>query len=161
VRLAKGIKSANDANINNQNLAAALNVVEGPNGPECYAATVSSAYSNCAPLNVFGPTSESAAAIAYITQKTQFITDSGLDDLSASLVGSPFGTWAGPITTAVSGELRRQTYEVTSDAQPTQLANCANVGPYNCKSTTPLFGDTTLARRHTEPTSRPTTPPLC
>jgi iron complex outermembrane recepter protein len=146
-RSAAHATTANDANINNQNLAAALDVVGGANGPECYAATVSSAYSNCVPLNVFGPTSESAAAMAYITQKTQFTTDSGLDDLSASLVGSPFGTWAGPVTTAVSSELRRQTYEVTSDAQPTQLANCANVGPYNCKSTTPLYGDTTLATR--------------
>jgi iron complex outermembrane receptor protein len=146
-RSAAHATTANDDNINNQNLAAALNVVAGPNGPECYAATISSAYSNCVPLNVFGPNSESASATAYITQKTQFTTDSGLDDLSASLVGSPFGTWAGPITMALSGELRRQTYEVTSDAQPTQLANCANVGPYNCKSTTPLFGDTTLATR--------------
>ena len=146
-RSAARATTANDANINNQNLAAALDVVGGPNGPECYAATVSSAYSNCVPLNVFGPTSESAAAIAYITQKTQFTTDSALDDLSASVVGAPLSTWAGPLTTAVSGEVRRQTYSVTSDAQPTQLANCAHVGPYNCKSTTPLFGDTTLATR--------------
>ena len=62
-RSAARATTANDANINNQNLAAALNVVGGPNGPECYAATVSSAYSNCVPLNAFGPTSESAAAI--------------------------------------------------------------------------------------------------
>jgi outer membrane receptor protein involved in Fe transport len=142
-------------NVNTQNLSAALDVVNGPNGPECYAATVSSAYSNCVPLDVFGPTAASGAALAYITSPTQFTVTNGLDDISGSISGAPFSDWAGPITTALSAEWRQETLAVASTAQPSQTANCAYLR-YNCtaatatSAATALYLDATLANLPTK-----------
>ena len=119
-------------NLNVQNLAAALDVVNGPNGPECYAATVNAAYSKCVPLNPFGPTAASAAAVNYILANTNYVTDTTMNDVAASITGAPFSDWAGPVTMALSGEWRNLNYSITSNA--TQLMNCTSLR-YNCSST--------------------------
>ena len=95
-------------NLNMQNLAAALDVVNGPNGPECYAATVNAAYSKCVPLNVFGPTAASAAAVNYIQANTNYVTDTTMDDVAASVTGAPFsGLGLAPVTSGAVGRMAR------------------------------------------------------
>ncbi|TNE67800.1 MAG: TonB-dependent receptor [Alphaproteobacteria bacterium] len=120
-------------NVNNQRLAAALDVVQGANGPVCYASTVNSAYADCVPLNPFGPTSESAAALDYIFGETNYRAVTTMDDVSGSIAGSPLDLWAGPVTAALSGEWRKVGFRADSDATSDDLVDCTDLR-YNCSA---------------------------
>ena len=139
-------------NVNNQKLSAALDAVTNGAGQlVCYAATQAStaaAYANCVPLNLFGPTSASAAAIDYILDDTPYVAHTNQDDIVADISGSPFSTWAGPVRVALSGEWRRQTFESTSGARPDQFADCTNLR-FNCVAS----GARTFLYRQTFPQS--------
>ncbi|PXA93688.1 hypothetical protein DMC18_08250 [Caulobacter sp. D5] len=141
------LKTTLNNNPNNQRLAAALDAVISPTTgqPVCYASLTNSAYANCAPLNVFGPTSASQAAMDYIMGSTHMVADTGLDAFSAEIGGAPFSTWAGPVNMALSAEWRRLEYQSSSDALPTDRANCAGLR-YNCTSSTVLYQNTFAAR---------------
>ena len=134
-------------NPNNQRLAAALDAVISPTTgqPVCYASLSNSAYSNCVPLNVFGPTSASQAAMSYIMGSTHMIANTGLDAFSGEVSGTPFSTWAGPVAVALSAEWRQLKYHSTSDALPTDRANCTGLR-YNCTASTVLYQNTFAAR---------------
>ncbi len=95
-------------------------------------------YPGCVPLNIFGPTSASADAIAYIHADTSNVARQTTDDVSASISGETFATWAGPITSALSAEWRRLTYGTTSEALSSDLLNCTGLR-FNCTSTTTLW----------------------
>lgn len=138
----------NDNNWNNQRLAASLDAVVNPATGQivCRASLTSSAYSSCVPLNLFGPTAASPAAISYITQVTSFAVQNTLDEVEATVSGSPFSTWAGPVDVALTGQWRRQTYALTSDAVPTDKADCTGIS-FNCSASTLLYPNPTLAPR--------------
>ncbi|WP_206239635.1 TonB-dependent receptor domain-containing protein [Novosphingobium terrae] len=125
-------------NLNYQKLSAALDAVVGPNGtPVCYASTqaaTAAAYANCVPLNVFGPSAASPAAVSYIFDTTRSVATTRQDDVTASISKSPFSTWAGAAQVALSGEWRRQTFISTSNGTPSQTADCTNLR-YNCITT--------------------------
>jgi iron complex outermembrane receptor protein len=125
-------------NLNYQKLSAALDAVTNSAGQTvCYAATQAStaaAYANCAPLNLFGPSAASPAAVAYIMDTTRSVATTRQDDMNASLSGSPFATWAGAVKAAISGEFRRQSFSQTSDGTPSMTADCTNLR-YNCTTT--------------------------
>jgi iron complex outermembrane recepter protein len=131
-------------------------VVTGANGqPVCYAATqaaTAAAFVNCVPLNVFGPTSASAAAIDYIIDDTLYVAKTTQDDITFDISGSPFANWAGPVQVALSGEWRKQTFRSTSDAQPTQYADCTNLR-FNCTPRNAVTGAGTILYRQTFPAS--------
>jgi outer membrane receptor protein involved in Fe transport len=136
----------NKNNLNNVRLSAALDAVAGPNGAAVCRVTLTNPgqFPGCVPLNVFGPTSESAEAISYVLSDTHFNAYTLQDDVSASISGAPFNTWAGPVNVAVSGDWRRQSYRATSDAtgsDPANLLNCTALGlPRNCTpGTSPWF----------------------
>ncbi|MCX8475948.1 MAG: TonB-dependent receptor [Sphingomonas sp.] len=141
-------------NVNNQKLSAALDVVTGANGqPACYAATqaaTAAAYADCQPLNLFGPTSASLAAIDYILDDTLYVARTRQDDVVADISGALFDTWAGPVTVALSGEWRRQTFESTSGATPSMYADCTNLR-YNCTPRNATTGAGTFLYRQTFP----------
>lgn len=123
-------------NINSGRQAAALDVVLNNGVPVCRAAlTNPSAYGDCVPFNPFGVGAESDAAVAYITGQTSYRLTTTLDDFGATIAGSPFSTWAGPVQVALNGEFRRNTLRNESDALPTTFANCAGQR-YNCTATT-------------------------
>jgi iron complex outermembrane receptor protein len=138
----------NDNNWNNQRLAAALDAVVNPATGQvvCRASLTISAYSNCVPLNILGPTAPSAAALGYITQATSFEVENTLNEVEATIAGSPFSTWAGPVDLALTGQWRRQTYALTSDAYPTDRADCTGI-TRNCSATAALYPNPTLAAR--------------
>ncbi|MDF0489582.1 TonB-dependent receptor [Sphingomonas sp. H39-1-10] len=78
----------------------------------------------CQPLNVFGG-NPSAQSLKYImpdngpyqrTRQTQ-------DVLSLNFSGSPFSTWAGPLSIAFGGEFRHEFYKVTADPYGAGFAN--------------------------------------
>ena len=136
-------------NLNNQHLAAALDAVVDPaTGQTVCNVTLTNPGLDpgCAPLNVFGPSSESQAAINYILAPTQFLSIQTMDDVSASVTGEPFRDWAGPVNMALSAEWRKLTWELDSDATPTDAVDCTGLR-YNCNSSTLLWADGSTANR--------------
>jgi outer membrane receptor protein involved in Fe transport len=142
------LTTRNDNNWNNQRLAAALDAVVNPATGQivCRASLTNSAYANCVPLNILGPTAVSQAALDYITQATSFTVRNTLDEFEGTISGSPFSTWAGPVDVALTGQWRKQTYALTSDARPSQRADCTGIS-YNCSAATSLYADATITPR--------------
>jgi iron complex outermembrane recepter protein len=121
-------------NINNQRLSAALDAVNVGGQTVCYAATqaaTAAAYANCVPLNPFGPTATSTAALNYIMGTTNYAARTIMHDGSASVSGSPFDLWAGPVNVALSGEWRKVSFAATSDATSQDFTVCTSLR-YNC-----------------------------
>jgi iron complex outermembrane recepter protein len=82
---------------------------------QCYAATqaaTAAAYKNCVPLNPFGPGPLSLASFNWINANTGTYTTNTMDNVEASITGSPFDTWAGPVTVALSGEARFMSLDI-------------------------------------------------
>ena len=131
------------ANINNEHLAAALDAVVNPaNGQTVCRVSLTNPglYPGCAPLDVFGPTAESQAAIDYIVIPTEFVSTQTQDDVSAVLTGAPLQDWAGPINLALSTEWRRNAWKLTSQAQPTDPVSCVGL-VFNCNPSTLLWAN--------------------
>jgi outer membrane receptor protein involved in Fe transport len=100
-------------------------VVTGPNGqPACGPIATNPYYlsadptvkgqilnttsaSQCVPLNVFGEGSPSKAALDYIRYNFNQHILTVQNVAAASVSGSPFETWAGPVSMAFGGEARR------------------------------------------------------
>ncbi|QJU58221.1 TonB-dependent receptor [Sphingomonas sp. AP4-R1] len=82
----------------------------------------------CAPFNVFGLGSPSAAAIAYVLGTATGITTLQQHVAAASVRGEPFSIWAGPISVAGGVEYRHESAIATAD--DLSIANAFNVGNY-------------------------------
>ena len=90
----------------------------------------------CVPINMFGPTAESQAAVDYSFGRVSRWTTTRLNGLTANLRGAPFNNWVGPVGMALSGEFRRQTLELHSNSYADQvdcsfdtvLGNCTPSG---------------------------------
>jgi iron complex outermembrane recepter protein len=89
-------------------------------------------YPGCVPINLFGPGAGSREAFDYIFQRIEHTTTHKMDSLTASLAGAPLNTWAGPLDMAISGEYRRQTYELTSTSPPSLVQDCVGLRFGNC-----------------------------
>jgi outer membrane receptor protein involved in Fe transport len=86
----------------------------------------------CVPLNPFGPNNNKAAQ-SYIRQNyDQSVVTKQLSG-SATISGSPFSTWAGPVSLAFGGEWRRDSNNNTGDS-------VAQNGGYYEFNATPLVG---------------------
>jgi outer membrane receptor protein involved in Fe transport len=102
----------------------AVDVIRGANGqPVCAPITTNPYYlaadpvkrqailnttnASCAPFNIFGPGQASQEAANYIqtTFNQRILTVQ--NSAAASISGSPFSTWAGPVSVAFGGEARR------------------------------------------------------
>lgn len=124
--------------VNAQKLAYALDAVNSGGNIVCNITLTNPGLANdCVPINVFGPTSVSSAAAAYVTDTERYRATTKLDDVLATVSGSLFDTWAGPVNAAISGEWRRLSFSSTSDALPTEFMNCTGLS-LNCTATTPL-----------------------
>ena len=119
----RSVTGENEINtVNNGRMYAALNSVVDPTTGQvaCNAALVNpSVYGGCVPLDVFGPSASSQAAFNYIETSAESWTTYDMDNVTASLEGSPFRDWAGPVDMAWSADWRELSYEVTSSALPT------------------------------------------
>jgi outer membrane receptor protein involved in Fe transport len=138
-------------NTNNFRLAAALDAVSDSSGNIVCRATLTNptAFPNCVPINVFGPGTETSQALAYVLGTTNYVAKTKQDELSGSISGKPFNTWAGPFVAALSAEWRRQKFNSVSTmppADPLVATNCAGMGlrptpgPVNCTATTSEWG---------------------
>jgi outer membrane receptor protein involved in Fe transport len=132
-----------NANINTLKLVATLNAVVDPVSKQIVCAVSLTAnaalYPGCVPFNPFGPNAESQQAINYVVGVTQFWAHTGMDDVTTSLTGAPFSTWAGPVNTALSAEWRRLSYHLNQSSGPPNDQNneisCAGLPSYDCTVT--------------------------
>ncbi len=128
--------SRQNANINYGRFLAATDAVKDSSGNIVCNVTITNPglYPGCVPVNLFGPTSESQAAIDYFMAKTNYHTENQSNDVAASISGAPFDDWAGPVDMALSGDWRKLTYELTSEALPPTVAalDCTGLRFGNC-----------------------------
>jgi iron complex outermembrane receptor protein len=133
----------NVATVNNMSLGrlyAALDAVSAPNGEIVCNVTLTNPglYPGCVPINPFGEATISQGARDYIIQDTYFRLRNKMEDITASIAGTPFDSWAGPVRMALSGEYRHLYMDLVSDAQPLQRTPCTGLR-FNCTANTPLF----------------------
>jgi outer membrane receptor protein involved in Fe transport len=127
-------------NVNNERLGAALDAVVSGGQVVCNSA-LTGQHPDCVPLNLFGPTSASQAALDYILDTTHYTAHTATVDFNAALSGTLFNTWAGPVSTAISAAWRRTSFDSETDANANTLANCAGIRFNNCKATTLLWAN--------------------
>jgi len=134
-------------NTNNARLLASLDAVIAPAGTritaggvttdvsgtiQCWSAIqpqFATLYAGCVPMNVFNPSQGiTQAAWNYVKQDTQWILTQQLDNIGGSISGGlGFGLPAGEITSALSAEMRWRTYDLQSNANPTDFVNCTGL----------------------------------
>ncbi|MFM2373104.1 MAG: hypothetical protein RIS85_2826, partial [Pseudomonadota bacterium] len=106
-------------NISVAKLAASLDSVMSGGQAVCRSSLATpNLFPGCVAIDPFGAGSESAAAYDYVTDDTNYRLTNKLDNIAASIAGSPFDTWAGPVNIALSGEYRRASIENVSSASP-------------------------------------------
>jgi hypothetical protein len=128
------LKTTQVNNVNSQYLAEALDATTNGSG-QIVCRTALTKTTSCTPFNPFGGAA-SAASYSYFMRDTHYRAITKLDDVTASVSGSPFETWAGPVKMAVSGEWRLISFSSQSDATPSDFATCTGL-PSNCSTTNP------------------------
>lgn len=139
-----GVSSTVNSFINNTvygNLYASLDAVDQgsfttgtANGNVVCRATLTNpgSHPGCVPLNAFGaPLSTQQAALDYVFGTSRTRPQFTMDNIEASLNGTAFDNWAGPVRFAVSGEYRWTSLDVTTNAPATLLADCTGIR-FNC-----------------------------
>lgn len=100
---------------------------------------------DCAPLNIFGVGTASDAALNYIYGTASQYATIKLDDATANIQGSPFSTWAGPVSIAVGVEYRKES--IASDVDDISAAGgfVQNLGALHGKNRVfEVYGETTV-----------------
>lgn len=109
----------------------------------------------CVPVNLFGYGSPSQAAIGYFTGDQLYDVRVFQDVAAADLKGEPFSTWAGPVSTAVGFEYRKERVKVLTDpvseasgyliGNPKALKGDYSVKEGFAEMVVPLLKDTAIA----------------
>lgn len=140
-------------NVNNGKYFAATDAVRDSNNNIVCRVTLTNPglYPGCVPINLFGVGSVTPAMIDYIADTTSFRLTNTMDDFTVSLSGSPFNSWAGPVTFALSGEYRQVTLKNVSSNQP-GLLDCTGLSPLNCDGkqltyVTDVLGDVDVSQK--------------
>ena len=119
--------------VNRQKLGYALDAVTSNGQIVCNVTLTNPGLANdCVPFNAFGPTAASQAAIAYITDTVHYEATTIQDDISGSVSGSPFSTWAGEVSAALSAEYRKTSFKSASSSAPANVVNCTGIRFGNC-----------------------------
>ena len=139
--------------VNNQNLqnmyASEDAVLKADGTVACYAATqaaTAARYASCVPINPFGLNAVSQSAFKYMFQTTTFHQTNTLDDFGGAVSGKALDGWAGPITAALSGEMRFNAYDVQSNVPSSTFVDCT--GLRICNPALPSFAQSIIQPIH-------------
>jgi outer membrane receptor protein involved in Fe transport len=113
------------------------NAVDSIISPTTGQAVCRSGAAGCVPINLFGEGSPSQAAIDYVTGTPESHSHQTLNIGGVSLRGEPFSTWAGPVSFAVGGEVRREQIN-------TKVGALDAAGAFSTFSFAPLHGGFTV-----------------
>lgn len=136
----------NGNNRSNGRSAAALDAVVDPSTGNIVCnvtLTNPGLYPGCVPINLFGAQTVTQQMQDYILENTGYRLRQVQDDVSASISGSPFSTWAGPVRVALSGDWRHLKLDIDSTSSPTASLDCTGLR-YNCKPATGSSSGTSL-----------------
>jgi outer membrane receptor protein involved in Fe transport len=99
------------------NYALAIDAVADPAHPgsAICRSTLTNPGNGCVALNIMGKVNPNDPALRYVNGTSETINDIQQDELSLTLRGDPFSTWAGPVSLAVGGEYRGQSLNVNFD----------------------------------------------
>lgn len=126
---------------NDPNWYAALDAVVNPaNGQVVCNVTLTNPglYPGCVPINMFGPNSESKAALNYSFGTVSRESINRTVGWEGLIRGEPFHLWAGPVGMALSADVRRQSLSVTSDSLPDNpTMGCLGLRFGNCDPASP------------------------
>lgn len=93
----------------------------------------------CVPINLFGTGAPSAAALDYISATSWRKVNLKQNAAAFDLQGTPFSTWAGPVSIATGAEYRKD--EIDAAADPISLgADPMAPGGFYLGNSTPLSG---------------------
>lgn len=100
--------------------AAALDAVRAPNGNIVCRVTITNPglRDDCVPLNIFGESMPSQAAIDYVTGDNVYKVINDALEFGAEVSGDLFTLPGGPLTVALGGSFRRQSIDQTSNSDP-------------------------------------------
>jgi iron complex outermembrane recepter protein len=86
-------------------------------------------YPGCVPVNITNPGGPSLAAFNYINSETFWALEQHLHNVGGSIGGGLFGIGlpAGEIKANLSFDARWQTYDMISNASPTETVNCTGL----------------------------------
>jgi iron complex outermembrane receptor protein len=122
---------SNPNNTDNAKYLAALDAVNDGGTIRCWVNTqpqFTNLYPGCVPFDPTDPDGPSAEAYDYLRTPTAWTLTQELDDIGFSIGGSlGFGLPAGDITANFAGEMRWATYQMESNAFPTQFVDCTGL----------------------------------
>ena len=153
----------NNRSINNgilANYTLALDAIDDPRtlgvvDPICRS-TITNSTNGCIPFNALGVVSPSNPALKYLNGDSLNYNQIQQNIVAATVRGSPFSTWAGPVSIAVGGEYRNQKLETRTDPLSRAGAFGAPVIPYRGEVTVkegfgevliPLLQDSPMGKR--------------
>ena len=112
------VDSVTHNNINYPHFYAALDAVKNTQGNVVCRVDITNPglYPGCAPINMFGVGNQSQAAKDYIYDDTAWSATNKMHDFGASINGSPFSTWAGPVSISLNAEYREESLVETTTA---------------------------------------------
>jgi outer membrane receptor protein involved in Fe transport len=92
-------------------------------------AAFQSLYPGCVPMNLFSHAGPSQESFNYIKSNTFWTLTQELDNVGGSISGGLFGLGlpAGEVMVAASAEMRWRTYDMQSNALPTDFVNCTGL----------------------------------
>jgi outer membrane receptor protein involved in Fe transport len=122
----------NPNNTDNAKYLAGLDAVSVNGTIQCWVTTqpqFANLYPGCVPVNITDPAGPSAAAYEYLRTSTEWTLTQELDNVGFSIGGGLWGVGlpAGEITVNLSGEGRRATYVMESNAFPTDFVDCTGL----------------------------------
>ncbi|AJP70798.1 TonB-dependent receptor plug domain-containing protein [Sphingomonas hengshuiensis] len=100
--------------------------------------TLTNPTNGCKAQNIFGDGSVKVDDYSFGTARFDLTTKQQV--ASASISGSPFATWAGPISIAAGGEYRKESAEGTSDALSQQVQASGAIGAFQIGNQAPISG---------------------
>jgi outer membrane receptor protein involved in Fe transport len=106
--------------VNTQRYYAAVDAVRDASGNIVCRVSVTnpSLLPGCVPVNIMGLGGASTAGINYVMQQATWSVTNVMHDISGTVSGEPFSTWAGPVSVAAGAEYRHQTLNQVSNSNP-------------------------------------------
>ncbi len=103
------------------NYALAVDAIDDPRTPGIVdpicRSTIASPGNGCVPLNVLGVVGYNDPALLYANSISEGSTDIRQNTIAATVRGTPFETWAGPVSFAIGAEYRDQDLQTGADAR--------------------------------------------
>jgi outer membrane receptor protein involved in Fe transport len=122
----------------------AVDAVRDGNGNIVCRSTLTNPTNGCVPVNLFGRDSVTPEAFDYFTGTQHTVTNFDRTVGAVNLHGTPFSTWAGPVSLATGLEYRKD------DASMKQLDPRALARQYNYGNAQPISGEVTVREGYLE-----------